>query len=211
MPVPIQRHSSRHVISLAALALLSACAEPTSVDANPPRHELRLDWTGVVTGSFAVTATAPAAQPDYTQPFVYSTAGSTDGRPARFLIANRPGSSYLDGGTDVVYIILDQSITGPGQFGPGSCSQVVQLRDCFAVRVNLGVPPGGGVVSWLLRSLTGQGRLTITHWAADRVVATFEGRYEYTRGINNGAPGDTLTITNGFVDAMNPGGTHWPP
>ena len=196
-----------------ALVLASACggSDPVQVETDPPRHEMRLEWTGAVTGSFAVTATAPSAQPVYTQPFVYATAGTADGRPARMLIANRPGSTFLNGGTDIVYVILDQSITGPGEYGPGSCPQVVELPDCFRVDVSLGVPTTGGNVGWVISSLRGQGRLRITHWSADRVVATFEGRYEHRPGISNGAPGDTLTITNGFVDAMNPAGTHWPP
>ena len=196
----------------AALALVSACggSEPVQPDVDPPRHEMRLQWTGAVTGSFAVTATAPTAQPVYAQPFVYATAGTADGRPARMLIGNRPGSAYLNGGTDIVYVILDQSITGPGTYGPGSCPQVAALPDCFRVQVALGTPTTGGNVSWVIRSLTGQGRLTITNWSADRVVATFEGRYEHRPGISSGAPGDTLTITNGFVDAMQAAGTKWP-
>jgi hypothetical protein len=202
-----------HVAICPALVLLSACGAADSVQAetDPPKHEMRLQWAGAVNGSFAVTATAPTAQPVYTQPFVYATAGSSNGRPARMLIGNRPGSTFLNGGTDIVYVILDQSITGPGAFGPGSCAPVAELPDCFRVNVVLGTPPTGGNVSWTIRSLTGQGRLTITHWSADRVVATFDGRYEYLPGTSSGAPGDTLTITNGFVDAMNPAGTHWPP
>jgi hypothetical protein len=171
---------------------------------------MRLQWAGAVNGSFAVTASAPSAQPSNTQPFVYAGAGSTNGRPARMLIGNRPGSTYLDGGRDVVYVILDGSITGPGVYGAGSCPTVAELPDCFRVNVILGTSMTGGPVMWTIRSITGQGKLTITHWSPDRVVATFDGRYEYTAGINNGAPGDTLTITNGFVDAVQAAGTKWP-
>ena len=204
----------RVVVAIRPLfVLMSACggSDPVQVETDPPPHEMRLQWTGAVNGSFAVTATAPTAKMVYTQPFVYATAGTTNGRPARMLIGNRPGSAFLDGGTDIVYVILDQSITGPGEYGPGSCPQVLELPDCFRVDVILGTPPIGGPVRWTIKSLTGQGRLTITHWTADRVVATFEGRYEYTPGISNGAPGDTLTITNGFVDAVHQPGMHWPP
>jgi hypothetical protein len=200
----------------ATLVLLGACGAADSVNSGPvettpPSHQMHLEWTGSVTGTFDLVATAPSAPLIYSRPFVYSTAGTADGRPARMLIANRPGSAYLDGGTDIVYVILDQSITGPGKFGPGSCAQVAELPDCFRVQVILGTSTAGGNVKWVIRSLTGQGRLTITHWSADRVVASFEGRYEYTPGISSGAPGDTLTITNGFVDAINLPGEHWPP
>ena len=66
------------------LILLSACggSDPVQVETDPPRHEMRLQSAGAVNGSFAVTAAAPSAQPVNTQPFVYATAGTSNGRPA---------------------------------------------------------------------------------------------------------------------------------
>ena len=193
--------------------IAGACGgkDPITVQVDPPRHELHLEWAGKATGSFAVAGAMPSTTLDYNQPFVQSTSGTTNGRPVRLLIGNRPGSAYFAGGTDIVYVMLDESITGPGKFGPGNCSQVAELRDCFRVSAMLGVPIGGGNVSWILESITGLGHLEITHWSADRVVATFDGLFAYRPGVSNGAPPDTLTVTNGFVDAMNAPGTHWPP
>ena len=59
------------------LPLLSACSgsDPVQVATDPPKHEMRLQWAGAVNGSFAVTASAPSAQPSNTQPFVYAGAG----------------------------------------------------------------------------------------------------------------------------------------
>ena len=194
------------------VVVASACGDPTGANLEPPRHELRLQWSGTTQGSFAAIGTFPRTPFDYTEPVVYSTRGLFNGRSVRMIIASRPDSPYLQGGRDQVTIVVDQSVTGPGRYGPGSCSQVAVLRDCFHAQVALGVPPGaGGTVSWVVNSIPGQATLTITHWAPDRVVATFEGRFEYLPGISGGAPGDTLTITGGFADATNPDGDHWTP
>ena len=82
------------------------------------------------------------------------------------------------------------------------------LRDCFSINVALGHPATGGTPAWVIYSAQGQATLTISHWAPDRVVATFEGRFLYAPGASR-TPGDTVTISGGFADASNPDGYPW--
>jgi hypothetical protein len=192
------------------LGLIACKDDPAAPTVDPPRHEVRFHWSGAAAGSFAVTAQFPQLPVDYTEPVVMSSRGVFSGRPTRTILASRPNSAYRQGGRDDVSINLDQSITGPGRYGANSCPQVAVLRDCFYLNVALGMPAGGGTPAWIIRSAQGQATLTITHWAPERVVATFEGRFEYAPGVS-GTPGDTVTITGGFADATNPDGYHWTP
>jgi hypothetical protein len=210
----LMRRRSRSAACCAGMLALAAmaCSDPTRPADDESRHEVRLQWTGATQGAFALDAEAPRAPIDYLAPVVFSTRGTYDGRPVRMVIANQPSDAYFVGGQDRVTINIDQSVSGPGRYEAGSCAQVAELPDCFAIQISLGFPPPpGGTVTWAIRSIRGQANLTITHWSPTRVVATFGGRFERHPGIHSGAPGDTVIVVGGFADAANLEGEPWIP
>ena len=188
-----------------AMAVLLPFFGGCSESAGPaiPAHEFRLSFSGTQSGSTDIIG-PPVVPGDATRDYVVLGSGIDNGIPTPYQVyANRATSMVASSGRDQVILYFNPNVTHTGQYAAGACPEPAAVSGCFDLYLAFGLPAAGGTPASQLRQVGNTVILTVEVFTPSRIRARFSGQFTFTP---SGGPAVTVTVSDGFVDAIRPPG-----
>jgi len=186
-----------------AMAILLTFLGGCSDSAGPPitAHELRLSFSGPQSGSTDIIG-PPVVPGDATRDYVVLGSGNDNGTAIPYQVyANRATSMVASSGRDQAILYFNPNVTHTGEYGAGACPEPAAIGGCFDLYLAFGLPAAGGTPASQLRQVGNSVSLTVETFTPTRIRARFSGQFTFTP---TGGQAVTVTVTDGFVDAIRP-------